>query len=291
MSLLQKFEKVNIKNSTLLPWEDKTALDELHRQYESTYEHLDEWRQFFELEEKRNPMPGFSIKLSTDRYGDASYYVSKPNPTPEDKFIQSRVYYGEFYGEIYKKIMHLKKSYLISAYNYIEHKYRLDIKKNYEELVKGDKINYMDVINDLRKQLGGLNFQAIAVAQIKKRFTEAVHWKQRAKLNGKNVELIDFIYYDYATQFKWDCKGLKNIEDAVMLFERGHSVKGAMFNSEYHYHHVVTFESDYTFAACEKLVGIRFFKNNKATLKFTDTDTAKAFYELFDLINLPERNW
>jgi hypothetical protein len=285
-SLLQKFTKVVIKASTLLPSEDKVNLDAIHDQYEEALEQLDEWRLFFELQDERYPMPGFKVTKSSY---SGTFDVTSPRANKDKPFDHHKFYVGYPLVQVIKKMDDCRDQYIRCVYDYFSTKYSLDIKNNSVTLLKKAKLTYMDIVDDIRTQFGGLNFNAIAKEQVTNRLREKIGIRSRAKLANKSLEMDSFLHT--SGKFSYHCEKLKAIEDAVMFFERGHAVPRAMFNDEVHYNQYVDYTSDYSFINCDQLEGIRFFKNGKVILKFKSAQIAKSFYEYFDLDTLKESRW
>jgi hypothetical protein len=284
-ALLEKFTKVTVKVSTLLPSEDKVALDTLHRQYEEAMEQLDEWRLFFEQEMERNPLPGFILRRSD--YGNKELSVDKPhNFKSDDPFVFNRFFVGYPLRDIEKKLTECRTAYISKAYDHFSKKYALTINVVKDNFAGVKKLTYMDVVDDIRKQFNGLNFNAIAKEQIINKFRSRIFRRDRVILNNKNIELKE---YYHRAEFEWyRDDAILPLENAIMFFERNEPAPGRMFNDT-HWGKYVDYTQDYTFINCEKLEGMRFFKNNKVILKFKTAAIAKAFYEFFDFSSLPEK--
>jgi hypothetical protein len=181
--------------------------------------------------------------------------------------------------------------YISETYKYFAGKYSLDIASNKEVLITLPKLSYMEVVDDIRKQFGGLNFNAIAKDRVVTRFRAEAGYQERLKLSGRSLELIDYMNFDSGYRCNQYNKCLQVLEDAVMFFERGHVQKGAMFKSESFFDFSINFTQDYSFMNCEKLEAIRLFQNRKITLKFKTPAIATAFYEYFDFNTLKASRW
>lgn len=284
-TLLEKFTKVKLKTSTLLPADDKEAMDILHAQYETAMEQLDEWRSFYEMQEKKDPLPGWSVKEHNYSNGQFTQYtVIKPDRSKTDPFRHMLYYPGYSLIAVRKLKNEVAVQYVSKVYSYFSDKYSLDIKTNIN-VVDIKQLTYLDVVNEIRAQLGSLNFNSIARDQIIDRFRKLIGWRSTPELAGKNLILVEFIYFgSYSSgTIDYNNKYLRGIEDTVMLYERDHAMPGAMFNSLNHYGKSVDYENDYTFINCEKLDAIRIYKNRKVILKFKTALMAKEFYEMLDL--------
>jgi hypothetical protein len=284
-ALLEKFTKVKLKTNTLLPSDDKDALDGLHRDYEEAMERLDEWRCFFEREIKQTPVPGFNFKMP-----DKTAYV-ETNSRGVPRFGELAFFAGYPLVEVTKLMARCRKHYVHETYQYFINKYSLRIPRNDDHILESKKLNYLEVVDSIRTSLGGLNFNAIAKQQIIDRMRDECAGRYRGVvISNKNIELTNYASYSYqhigGDKFSYNCDRLGKLEDAIMLYERGHADKGAVFNDTEHYSEVVNFDSDYHFPNCEKLDAIRFYKNKKVILKFKSAAQAKEFYELFDFETL-----
>lgn len=289
-ALLEKFKKITVKTTTLIPAEDKVELDKLHLQYEETMEQLDVWRAFYELEDRNDELAGFSMELYGATRSRYNRWVQKPLEDPGKPFHHLKYYIGNAYKEVAENIEKCKNAYIRTIYRYFTRKYALKLNEDTDSLVEDDKLTYLKVIKSIRDQLGGLNFHELSKQQVIDRVRSRVAWKKNAALSGRIVSLHNFYYGGYSNSIGYHNEYLIMIEEAVSLFERGQVVRQLLF-SQLFYGGAMDYTIDYTFDNLEKLTALRFYLNNKVSFKFKTPAQAKEFFEFFDLGGLTERDW
>jgi hypothetical protein len=280
-TLLDKFNKVTVKASSLLPEEDKKVLDVLHFQYETAMERLEEWRGFFEMELRKCETTSYNIK----EYGSGELHIEKSyKPDNGEPFSLCVFYPGYDILAINKLMIKCRQVYLHACYDHFTGKYSVSITQHIEDLNKQKKLTYQHVVDDIRVSLGGLNFNAIAKEQIISRFRGNLNkWgKSILTLANKNVQLENYTHYGSGAE-----KQLQPLQDIIMLFETGEPREARLFNMQeftayFEDSRTYKTDEDYVFEFMQNVAGIRFYKNGKVIIKFNSPALAKSFCELID---------
>ena len=278
MSLMGKFANFSVGCDSRITEEDKVYFEKIQMMYEDSLKYYSRV--------------------------DALYHELNDKYTKEEK---SNREYSRFTVSdlgVMKTVNYLHCSFIDAIYCYYINKYTVSLDKNILEQFKQEDgkdvyklydgrrfkpFKYMDVIDEIMSQLGGLEFTDLAEQQLKDKMFKASYnqyfnnWNIEVKnkvVKYKNAWVSEF-YGTYT--FGRENDFMKNIEEALSRFMYGRK----MMLICYPFFHTWSIElhdedfgwKEYTdgFADDPKLEAIKFYKNGRFDMKFRTAEDAREF--------------
>lgn len=258
MSLLEKFDSVNITPVSFISEYDKSVCEQLQQKRDDYIKFAQDYIEF--------------VTLYGVEHDGAEYRYMKPENMIKEMQEQIEKVSRRFIGDL---SWHFQKTYNVTLDTEdLEHKY--DHNTSYQQLV-----------DDIVQQLDGMNFTEKALQEIKDKLyhrTKA-YWDNDRKITIKNnkISLTNFLYWESS----WSGNGkyrlrsgeeAKNLYAAITHFERGTTKVLNGFNGLYDkWSDRDTWFNTYEFEWLNKLQSIRYYKNGKVDIKFASSELAAEF--------------
>lgn len=301
MGLVERLLAAKPAHESILPEADIAFCKKHQALLDETLSQLRSWEHILKDYCDKENNPAYSFEKTYHRHKDDvlqvkenyrhSYQMAEaPNLYDKYKFTP---YYG--YIKVRELIDDAITYFTKTIIGYFEKTYNLDLPDiEVDDQYRATYSSYETIIDGIRKHTGGLDLRSIGVEKAYEEFREKIYSADRVKLSGKTIEIKDYMYYDrpYSNdglpkfKHKSEATDLVPLEKALSIFEREEVIDGFCFNSVSFYSNTVDFTKDYFLINNTRLEGIRFFKNQKIILKFTDTTAASDFYNRFQLANI-----
>lgn len=287
MNLLEKFEKVELKEEDRISETDR-ALCEAHQQaYENARNSLPEF--IFIGKDMRDTQKAL---LTGTGAGDTTYlpeYVSKIDDQTLRKYLiglphtlirQIVSYFNSTYciglscDEVIKTLLPQRP----------EDSYRDDFEESYrqyEEDMLQLSIHYRDILRQLFLQTEGRDFRSQALHELKGKCHDAA-WNsaQGCARYERTKNILRFrhsacYYSQYGPPFSLSAD-LENILRGIAHFETGEfNTYPYGFSNLFH----STYYNDHDFPGCHKAEQLRMFKNGRVDIRFSSEATAREFVD------------
>ncbi|MFI2856833.1 DUF4942 domain-containing protein [Paenibacillus sp. JSM ZJ436] len=195
--------------------------------------------------------------------------------------------------DIKQTIKKMKDKFISAICYYFMNKYNVTI--DYDKIQKKYDIDvtHENIIDEIKDQLGGYNFQEKAEQEIKEKLRDAFSWK-KPESKGKKIVLDGFLYIDSSWK-KWgeerihynSTDKLNQLFKAIQHFEDGsttlnNSLQNLYTQIAHEKNEKVFGNHELTFT---KVKSIKVFKNGKVEIEFTSNQYAEKFNKVYCLSN------
>jgi hypothetical protein len=293
LTLVDKFEAVQVTASDNLPAEDIEFCTQQTEALQFALNQIEWWNQMFHCYKDLNPNPAYSIR---EGYSDRYELSTEKNFYRGDDSGWA-IRYEQFHYTPDYDIVHCQKlrtkaknAFVHRIYKYFEEKYKVELDtpefKN-QKAIEDYKPCYKSIIEDIRKQLGGtLDFRSIAIRRHIDLFRAEIYSTKNVTLNGKAMTIDNYQHYDFHYSEptyridRWNTN-IQALSNAISIFESDEVID--RFIGSHFLDTDINFGKEWHVLNCQKLEGITFYKNRKVKLKFKSPAYAKEFYDLFEL--------
>jgi hypothetical protein len=254
MSILDKFNKIEIKNDNRISEDDKIFCEEQQKLLDDFMVFAENYKTYLEINSFSNEIFGRSVLISD---------MTKQQDYKKDWFISKIVNYF------------IDKYKITLTYKELQDKYKTDVK-------------YSNILDEIFVQLDGFNFKDKAKNEIITAMKELCHnkysGKQYTKLNKSKIIIDNFFYVDEWNK-KWgSVKVHYNSDDkfltlfkALSQFNYG-SAEYCFSNT---YDIITQKENEEVFTthtlANNGVLSLKLFKNGKIELVFSTSEYAEKF--------------
>lgn len=270
MDILNKFENIEIDQFNVLSEDDKQFCESIQTRYEKT---LDVYKQLHELYQKGKDEEAGAKDIEIF-YSDYSHL-----------YLRSL--------DIFEKVRSLNSSFVSEIYSCFANKYKIKLdrkeapeRKNYDDVLETEALNYKTYIDDILEQLEGLGFEDFRIQQLKQDIKEFCFnsYKQEWNLEIKSdtIKFSDLLYWSFDA--RWDndhrlnhAKKLKVIECALGWFEEGRESGFWQFNIFDKYNLHWNEIEDLITIGSPKIKSVKLYKNGRVDIKFQAPSFAREF--------------
>lgn len=293
MGLADKFEKVNIKSTDLISAEDKRFCD---KWLEKSNEVLDQLKTCWDINKPLFDNEGLGHKIDGV---NKDYVTTKTwdydSPEGLNRFKYS---YAESTLEIQQEVRGLVRTLYKKLITYFEKKYNLELDR-YGSLfdselreVKGEdlfkKITYERVIDYLREKTGGADLTELGISNFKNDFRS--NFQKRGvkdfELKGQRITVNSYTSLGY--KIKYNDWRFKALAEALNFFDSG-NIDARRTHDTVMFDMMDTDADPYAEIKLENLAkveSVKFYKNQRLDIKFSDAQTCREFYLFYKLNEL-----
>ena len=268
MNILNKFENFELKQEDKISKEDKENCEKIQAIYEKVLSAYKEW-----------------------------YDIYHQNL----KFNDEHDYYGLKIKDlsICERIRGLHNDLIWQIYNYFSRKYGIDLKQididktafNYDyqkSTINTNPLSYKVYIDDILKQLGGLNFENMRIKQLKEKLKDTCKNRYSNKWNieikGNVIKFDNLLSWN---KYSWENDYRASISDGFLVlksslsyFEYGKELNFVELShlTRNCYIEWNDIENNIKINS-QKIKSIKLFKNGRVDVKFSSSELAREFIE------------
>jgi hypothetical protein len=284
MSLLDKFNTVEIKSMERISFHDKSAMEELQHKY------LNSRKLLFKYLNKMNRLQN-ELENDIPNFGEINY---KPNFDKQINTLNNDIENNnkrfinqieKYFNETYNLNLSCRQKHFSNIDSWSSEPDKQELKDYLTRL-----INYKDLVDDLLDQVDGDLNQATTdrvTMLFKTSISRYSIWDNKdkkgqlkIKINKNKLSLIDYFYYRYdwnknAELNTYDSSHTKILIDALNLF----------FETTYNDYCIKedSLQVDFKRIYGNSNIKIKLYKNGKVDLTFNDIETLNKFDKMFNL--------
>lgn len=298
--MISMFDEIEIKNTNRIAVDDKEFCDDIQSVFTKCFDRLLKWRELFIKAQQDSPSNGY--ENPSGWHVDQKYYGS--DSSLEEQFsvfdftplypierIDKLIYnascrFENKIVEYFNSKYHCRfESQLRVCDSIFEYRYG-DSRTNYMRYNGKQPLAYGAIIDYIVDALGGTSFIEQANMIAIDEFRQTIRWGD-VTLKGNKISFTNWGSFHSWSGYRIDYEQQRKIRKVLRvlaLFESGHLTDMIMvgMNAIERNNENVNWGSEYLLTT-KKVVGIKFFKNNKMEIKFADASSAEEFFKAYEL--------
>lgn len=291
MSILTKFDAVNVRIDSQISDMDKQFCEKHQSAYDSARCSFQELKYFWnDISENQTAI----LADASDRYAHTTYLrmehsdisaasIQKHIATLHSRFIHNIVGYFNRRYHVSADTSEIEENLLPQNQQRKQCSYDGEMQKQYDEAMQILALHYEAVIDQIFAQLGGRGFAEQAIFELKEKCHNAA-WNTHRKAANYELKNDTICFNTYSCSYKdwisygsWELRNnMKEILYGVAHFEtNSFSIYPDGFSDLLGYNRS---DSDVVkFPSCDKLRQLKMFKNGRVDIKFTSSLHARQF--------------
>lgn len=262
MDILTKFENFELNQGNRISKEDKEGCERIQAIYEQTLSAYKKWYDTYH-----------TTKISIEKH---DLYDLKLKDL-----------------SICERIEELHNSLISNIYSYFTNKYKVKIINNFEgkndygynysnSTINTSPLNYKLYVEDILKQLNGLDFENLRIKQLKEEIKDICQnrynkeWK--IDIKGSTIKFKGLVHLSYLGM---EFDEFLKIESALSRFEFGNETKIPEFNKIRKGWYLKWYEipPNMELNTTKKVKSLKFFQNGRVDIKFSSPEMAREFVQ------------